>query len=306
MNKISVICIVKNKHPKLFEVLDSASEIASEIIIADTGISDELKRQLLSFSKLRIIPVVKSFSFAELIREDLKRFAKQEYILFVDHDEVVPPALKKFILANYQKYDYLAIPRKNIIFNKWIKHSRWWPDYQIRLIKKDKVFWEKDIDIHKQPELKGNGLFIEPKEELALIHYNYQNLDEYINKALHYAKQEAQQLIRKNKKLTLSQTITNAISEFISRFFANEGYKDGAHGFVLAIFQMFYFFIVFFYYWEYKRYFEINPANLAQESRYFFRKGIIESNYWIIKKGFFNKMKKIKMRLENKILSLFD
>jgi (heptosyl)LPS beta-1,4-glucosyltransferase len=207
----------------------------------------ELKEQLLSsFQKLRIISIQKTFTFAELIREDLKSFAKEEYILFVDHDEVIPPSLKNFILENYKKYDYMSIPRKNIIFNKWIKHSRWWPDYQIRLIKKDKVFWEKDIDIHKQPELKGKGLIIEAKEELAMIHYNYQNIDEYITKALHYAKQEANQIVRKNKKFSLSQALSLSISEFVSRYYADEGYKDGMHGFVLATLQMFYFFLVFY------------------------------------------------------------
>lgn len=306
MSNISVICIVKYKHPRLFEVLASIREIASEIIIADTGIDQELRQELLSIKKLKIIRIEKIFSFAELLREDLKSFAKEEFILFVDHDEVVPPTLKKYILENYQKYDYIAIPRKNIIFNKWIKHSRWWPDYQIRFIKKDKVHWGKDIDIHKQPKLMGNGLTIPPKEELAFIHYNYENIDEYINKALHYAKQEAKQLIRKNKKLTLSQTITSSISEFVSRFFAHEGYKDGVHGFTLAVFQMFYFFLVFFYYWEFNKYFELDSKDLAKESGFFFKKGLAETSYWLVKKDFVSKMGQIKLRLMNKILSFFD
>src|SRR3989338_5842403 len=301
MAKISVICIIKNQHPRLFEVLKSVKEIASEIIIADTGISEELEKELLMIDKLKIVRVKKKFSFAELIREDLKHYAKEQYILFVDHDEIIPPDLKKFILDNYEKYDYFAIPRKNIVFNKWIKHSRWFPDYQIRLINKDKVYWDRDIDIHKQPELKGKGLFIEAKENLSLIHYNYENIDEYISKAIFYAKQESAQLIRKNKVMTLTQTIQNSISEFISRFFAEQGYKDGTHGFALAILQMFYYFLVYFYYWESKKYIQGND-NLPVISRSFFRKGLIETNYWLSKESLVHSITAVKLKIENKLL----
>lgn len=305
MNRISVICIVKDRHPRLFEALESVKNMASEIIIADTGINEDLKRNLLELDKLKIISVPKPFTFAELIRENLKKYAKEQYILFIDHDEVIPSSLKKFILANFKKYDYFAIPRKNIIFNKWIKHNRWWPDYQIRLIKKDKVFWQKDIDIHKQPELKGKGLTIDPKEELAIIHYNYQNIDEYLHKAVYYAKQEASQLIRKNKEFTLSQMISKSISEFVSRFYANEGYKDGTHGFILSSLQVFYYFLVYYYYWEGKKYFDLETTSIVKNYRSFFLNGLVENNYWIVKKNFISWHSKIKYQIENKLLKIF-
>lgn len=289
-------------HEKALEAVNSVSEIVSEILIIDTGIDPLLLDKLKRTNIVKVIPYKKNIKFAELVREDVKKLAKNNSILFFDQDEIIPAGLKKELLKNSDK-DYIGIHRKNIIFGKWIRHSRWWPDYQIRFIKKNSVVWKKNIDLHIQPEIKGEGIFLEPKEETAMIHHNYNNIDEYLNKSMHYAKVQAVQLFEKNQPLTFRKALTDAISEFISRFFANEGYKDGSHGLVLAFLQMFYSLTVFFYYWELNKYPEIEKKELIKNAYSFFEEGLIESNYWITNKKLTEKAPLIK--LENKILNFF-
>ncbi len=292
MNKISAIIVAKNTPPYLEEVINSIRDFASEIIVVDIG----LKKIP---SGVKIIKLDKDIPYVEMIREEIKQYATYDWILFLDPDEIISENLKKKICENLNRYDYFSIPRKNIIFGRWIKNSRWWPDYQVRLFKKNKVIWLRQI--HQQPKATGNGLVLEPKEDLAITHYNYQNMDEFLEKALRYAKSEARELINAKKELTLSTTIKKSLSEFISRFFAHDGYQDGTHGFVLAIMQMFYYFFVYFYFWEFKKYPYVDTYTLVNDSQQFFKEGFKETNYWVTNKRL-RKTNTLKSKIINKLL----
>jgi len=287
MQKLSTIIVVKNSPPYLFKVIKSVKDISDEIVIVDIGIDEMIKNDLLKNEKIRIKEIKQPVPYVELIREKSKDFAKNDYILLLDPDEIVPENLSRIIRDNIGKYDYFRIPRKNIIFNRWIKHSRWWPDYQVRLFRKEMINWP--VIIHQQPKVSGREYVVEPVVENALIHYNYENLDEYILKARRYASHEAEEFIQSKKKLTFSETVRRSLNEFFSRYYQGKGYKDGNHGFVLACLQMFYYFLVYFYYLEkikFKSEKDIDPAE-------FFRSGVKQSLHykknknikdWLVKK----------------------
>lgn len=286
MNKISAIIVVKDNPPYIFKTVDSILDFVSEIVIVDIGIDNSLSEKLKKNKLIKLVKIQGTVPYVEKIREKTKELASYEHILFLDPDEVVQPELKKIILENYLKYDYFKIPRKNIIFGRFIKHSRWWPDYQIRFFKKNSVKWP--LIIHRQPKVLGKGFEVEAKESLSLLHYNYQNLDEYLSKAKRYAKYEAKEFASENQVVSFSQTVRRSLNEFISRYFAGEGYRDGVEGFVLAFLQMFYYFLVYFYYLETK---EFKSSEKINEEE-FFRIGLKESLHWKKKKSIKDKIVK--------------
>ena len=51
--------------------------------------------------------------------------------------------------------------------------------------------------------------------------------------------------------------IRKPLSEFLSRFFAREGYKDGIHGLILSLLQSFSEFFVYLRVWESLKYKEV-------------------------------------------------
>ncbi len=274
MKNVSAVIVVKDNPVHLSKVISSIEDFVCEIIIVDIGINNVLKTLLKNNKIIRIVETKDEVPYVELIREKTKDFAKSEYILFLDPDEIVSPGLKDIIKTQMGSYDYFKIPRKNIIFGRWIKHSRWWPDYQVRLFKKDKVTWPKII--HRQPKVEGLGYTVEANEKFSLLHHNYQNIDEYLSKFRRYAKYEAKEIYDSKKELTFFNAITKALNEFISRYFAGEGYKDGSQGLVLAFLQMFYYLIVYFYFLEMKK-FKIEGKINEEE---FFKKGLKETLYW--------------------------
>jgi (heptosyl)LPS beta-1,4-glucosyltransferase len=297
MKSISIIIVVTGNPPHLFEVIDSVYEMATEVLVCNNGFDIQLERKLATYKKVHIVAFENTVPYVELIREKLKKMAKGEYVFFLDEDEIVPSELATFLLENAEKYDYFEIARKNIIFNKWIEHSRWWPDYQTRFFAKDKVVWPTKI--HQQPIVEGKKYTISD-ESHAIIHYNYDSLDQYLLKAIRYAKAESQEYIVTSTPLTIKQAIEKAISEFISRYFASQGYKDGMHGFVLSFMQMMYYFLVFFYYWEGKKYFPIDEKELIAHSYGFFKNGFKETHYWK-NKGRASIAEKVKNRIISKL-----
>lgn len=297
MNDISAIIVVKDNPPHVFETVLSIQSFVKAIVVADIGIDEPVLKKLKENKKIKIIKIKKKVPYVELIREELKQYTPGKYILFLDPDEIVPDTLKKLLISVYKDYDYIKIPRKNIIFGKWIEHSRWWPDYQVRLFRKSSVTWPKKI--HRQPVVKGNGYTIEPKEKYAIIHYNYENVDEFMQKYIRYAKAEASEL----SSFSLPDALKKALSEFTGRYFANEGYKDGIHGLVLAFLQMFYYFLVYFYYWELKGKPAVESQELIESSQFFFRQGLKESSYWMIKEKLVKGKDIIKNKIIGKLLS---
>lgn len=283
MNNISAVIVANGNPPHIFESIDSVSTLVNEIIIVDIGLDSDIVNKLKKNDLVKIKKVNERISYVELIREKSKEFAKNEYVLFLDPDELVTLQLAALLTQEYSNYDFFSIPRKNIIMKKWIQHSRWWPDYQIRLFKKTSVTWP--IKLHAQPEVTGNGYTVEEKEELALVHYNYENLTEYFEKMIRYANAESDELIQTKQTYTLNHAVKNALQEFISRYFADKGYKDGTHGFVLSFLQMMYSFIVYFYYWEKKKYEENSQNSINEALITFYSQGLYETHYWLEKEN---------------------
>ncbi len=252
---ISVVVNTLNEEKNLTRCLTSAKLLADEIIVVDMHSEDKTRQVAKSFGA-RVF-LYRRVGYVEPARNFAISRAKGEWILILDADEKVTRSLAKQLREiAFQKergIDYVLIPRKNIIFGKWIQNSRWWPDYLPRFFKKGKIIWPKQI--HRKPELKGNIYTLPDTEKFALVHYNYDSLNQFLERSLRYAEIQADELIReKNYRLVLADLILKPLGEFLSRFFAGEGYKDGIHGLVLSVLQSYHTALVYLKVWEKQHY----------------------------------------------------
>lgn len=176
--------------------------------------------------------------------------ASGSWIFIIDADEEVPKTLadKLVSISADKSIDYYRIARKNIIFGKWIKHSGWSPDYQVRFFRKGNISWSDKI--HGVPLTKGNGYDLESSEDLSIIHYNYQTIEQYIERLNRYTSISAKELFLSNQHFSLSDIIKVPSQEFIHRYLVWEGYKDGVHGLALAFLQSFSESVVYLKLWE--------------------------------------------------------
>lgn len=276
MNKLSVVINVHNEADNLPKVIKSVKDLADEIVVIDLESTDDtieigkkLGAKVYSYKNLGFVEPSRNFGISK---------ATGDWVLILDADEEVGDDLRVEIdkVIKNPKADYYRLPRKNIIFGKWIKTARWWPDYNIRLFKKGTVSWNEVI--HSVPMTQGLGVDLPEKEELAIIHNNYTDIDSYFEKMLRYTKAQAKNLLDNDYKFVWSDLITKPVNEFLSRYFAGKGYKEGVHGLVISLLQAFSELVLYVRVWNYE---EINIKDSEINSE--FNKNIHDLKWWIRK-----------------------
>lgn len=252
MVKISVVINTLNEEKNLPKALKSVRQLADEVVVVDMKSDDKTQEIAKKFGAT--VFEHKRTGYVEPARNFAISKAKGPWILILDADEEVTEelakTLKKIVDSDThsrgvhsatsgvsERADYYRIPRKNIIFGKWIKHSRWWPDYNIRFFKKGHVSWSEII--HSVPETRGRGLDLEADEGNAIVHYHYTSVEQYIERLNRYTTEHAKLLIKDGYEFNWADLIKKPINEFLSRYFQGEGYKDGLHGLALSALQAF-------------------------------------------------------------------
>lgn len=267
MNKIieiSVVLTVRNEEKKIRDCLESI-KWADEIIVVDDGSTDKTHQIAREYTSK--IFLHKSVGFVEPVRNFAVSKASGKWILILDADERVPETLSEKLreISHLETHAVsVQLPRKNVIFGKWIQHTGWWPDYQVRFFKKGSVVMS-DL-IHKKPESKGEMIQLESKPEFAILHYHYDTISEFIQRMDRYTNIEAKEIVASNSQFLWTDLITKPFNEFLSRFFARGGYKDGLHGLVLAFLQAVSAFVVSLKVWEQQKFFEVDPKTLFKET----------------------------------------
>ena len=247
--KISGIVLARNAQELIKDCFESIDWL-DEIVLVDTGSSD------------KTVEIAKNFG-AKIIKSSSGNFsdwrnlgaekAGGEWLLYIDTDERVTPLLRKeieLLITNHQSpttnYTAYAIPRRNILLGHEMSWGGWWPDYVLRLIKKDSLIsWEGKL--HEQPRLKGQiGKLKNP-----LIHISHRTLSEMVDKTNDWSAVEAKLLYESNHpKVTWWRFISVASREFWSRGIIKLGFLDGAVGVIEIIYQMFSRMITYAKLWE--------------------------------------------------------
>ena len=132
---LSVVIITLNEEAKIKDCLESVAW-ADEIVLVD------------SFSKDNTVEIARNYTDKIYQREfagfgDQKNFALSkasgDWILAIDADERVTSELQEEIkrtLSNPGANGYY-MRVKSYFADKWIKHCGWWPDYHLRLFRRD-------------------------------------------------------------------------------------------------------------------------------------------------------------------------
>lgn len=281
MEKISAaVAVTEEEIVLLPKLLSSLKGLADEIVIIDMTEGPSLRSVIDKF-ELKVYEH-KRVLYVEEVRNFGTLKATGDWVLVMDPDEEISQNLAKHLIRIVQnpKADYYRVPRKNIIFGKWIKHTRWWPDYNIRFFKKGYVSWSEEI--HRVPLTQGSGADLPEKEDLAITHHNYTSIESYITRMLRYTKAQSEGLLKGGYVFKWQDLITKPSGEFFSRFFAGEGYKDGLHGFSISLLQAFSEFVVYLRVWE-KQGFkeeEIKESEFKKELKKFMK----DLGWWIGKK----------------------
>jgi (heptosyl)LPS beta-1,4-glucosyltransferase len=253
-SKISVVINTLNEEKNLLRAISSVKGFADEIVVVDMESTDatvEIAKKngakVFSHKKVGYVEPARNFAIEK---------TSNSWILVLDADEEIPKGLADKIvkILKEPKADYYRIPRKNIIFGKWMKHSRWWPDYNIRLFKKGTVSWNEVI--HSVPMTQGVGEELESKEEFAIVHNSYDSVEKYVETMNRYTTMHADLRVKEGYKFSWKDIVAKPANEFFSRYFFGEGYKDGLHGLSLSLLQGFSELVLYLKIWQKEKFVE--------------------------------------------------
>ena len=165
-----------------------------------------------------------------------------DWVLFVDADERVTPELAdevRRVISAYQRPSASPpqniagwwIPRYNYIVGRVMKGAGWYPDYQLRLMLRERAHYDEAREVHELAIIDGE----EGRLSEHLIHYNYESWEQFHAKQERYTRFGASTLVQEGVRAHPRHLITRPGQEFWRRFVTWRGYKDGLHGLRLSL-----------------------------------------------------------------------
>lgn len=234
---ISVIVHTRNEEHNIAECLECIKDWAGEIIVMDMESADrtvEIARRYTD--KVYHHPLIHDF---DLARNASARHARHEWVLYVDADERVPDALvdalRQMLPALDDEVAAVKLTYKNYFLGKWIRHAgQWYPGYKApMLLRRGRFEWLGAA--HEGVRVFGKIVLFPPDNpDCAIEHYTVPTLEHYMRKLNHYSQSLAQQMLDERAPCSW-QTLAAAMG-YAFRFYYDEtqGYRDGAHGFLLS------------------------------------------------------------------------
>jgi len=231
---LSAIVLTRNEERNIVDCLRSLSW-ADEVLVLDSG-SEDATVALAQEMGARV--ETRPFDNYPRQRNAALELARGEWVFFVDADERASEELagevRKAIAEG--EADGFWVPRHNYIFGRLIRHAGWYPDYQLRLFRRHKGRYDESREVHELVMLDGPQGYLEN----PLIHYNYEDIGQFIERQNRYTEMEAAYLFRGGARAKVRNFIIQPCREFRRRYITLQGYKDGRHGLFLSLLMAYY------------------------------------------------------------------
>jgi glycosyltransferase involved in cell wall biosynthesis len=235
--RLSVVVITLNEEDRLRDCLASVAW-ADEIVVVDAGSDDKTVTIAREFTDRVLIrgwegfAAQKNFAIAQ---------ATGDWVLSLDADEQAEPALRDeiaTILANPGADAGYRIARRNIMWGRWIRHGRLYPDWQLRLFRRGRGRFV-DRAVHEAVTVDG------PVGHLAtpLLHHSYRDVSDFLRRADRYSTLAAEDWARSGRAFRAHQLLTAPLGRFLSMYVLHRGFLDGWRGFLLAALYAYYVFV---------------------------------------------------------------
>ena len=228
--KITALIITYNEIGYIEKCIASIS-FADEIIVVDSYSTDGTYEYLLNHPKVKVIQnPFKNFTAQKSFT--LKQ-ATNDWVLFLDADEVVPENLQNEIRAtinNNPKHVAYWFYRKFMFQKERLRFSGWQTDKNYRLFRKSKVNFSNKRIVHETLDIVGTTGILKNK----LIHYCYKDYEVYKNKMMLYGRLKAKEAYNKNKRFSYALLLLKPLWKFFNSYIIRLGFLDGKKGVVIC------------------------------------------------------------------------
>jgi glycosyltransferase involved in cell wall biosynthesis len=257
LDMLSVAIIARDEERHIGAALDSVAGLAGEIIVLlDSRTSDGTAAICHEHGACVVVEPWRGFPAQRNRALDLCAGA---WVLFLDADERVTEELRdelRILLAEdketrrqgdkeslvdqplspFPSFPFSPssagywIPRHNVFFGKILRGGGWYPDRQLRLLRRDRARYDETRTVHELVQLEGETDMLRGH----LLHLNIERWDELWRKQTAYALQEAQTLYLEGRRARWRNFLGAPARELKRRYLALGGYRDGAIGLLMC------------------------------------------------------------------------
>jgi len=229
---ISATIIVKNGGTLLTEVL-AALEWCEEVVVLDTGSTDGTLAAAASFSNVSLHQISGPFPGFGRAHRRAVELARHDWILSVDSDEIVSPALAAEIAAlPLDPRTVYTIPFQNYYNGKHITTCGWAPDRHERLFNRTATNFCTS-EVHER--VQAASLAVVQLQE-PISHYSYRSIDDFLRKMSAYSHLFAEQNASK-KNSSPVKAVARSVWAFFKSYVLERGFLQGAEGLTISAYK---------------------------------------------------------------------
>jgi glycosyltransferase involved in cell wall biosynthesis len=232
METATLVCAIlaKNEARHIRECVQSCL-FADAVVVFDTNSNDGTPR-LAREAGARVVEDAPFINFSQA-RNFALNHLRADWVLFVDADERVTPELAaevRHVIVQQPQVAGWWIPRYNHIVGHVMRGTGWYPDRQLRLMRRARAHYDEAREVHELAIIDG------PEAVLThhLIHYNYESWQQFHAKQERYTRFAASTALQAGQRAHWRHLLTRPGQEFVRRFITWQGYKDGLHGLRLS------------------------------------------------------------------------
>ncbi|WP_405381317.1 glycosyltransferase family 2 protein [Maribacter sp. LLG6340-A2] len=228
--KLSALIITYNEMGYIEKCIESVS-FADEIIVVDSFSTDGTFEYLKNHPKVKVIQnpfenftAQKSFTLKQ---------ASNDWVLFLDADEIVTGALQEEVLNTISSNTEIAafwFYRQFMFKDEKLNYSGWQTDKNYRLFRKSKVKFSDCKIVHETLDVNGTSGILKEK----LVHYCYKNYEDYKGKMLKYGRLKAIESFYKEKQYNYVKMVLKTSWKFFNHYILRLGILDGKKGFIIC------------------------------------------------------------------------
>lgn len=227
MNRISAVILALNEAARISSAIESLRDVADEVVVVDSLSTDntvEIARSMGCRVESR------RFAGFGAQRQYATSLTSNRYVLFIDADEVLSPALRESLIELKKRpfeHRVYSMSRLNFFCDTPIKRCGWYPDRRVRLFDKRYATW----NLH---DINEDVIFPDTLQPYPLegdiLHYRCSSSQGYRRTLASHARIAARVLAARNSSISIFTAHWEALKSFMKMYFSLGGIFEGSPG----------------------------------------------------------------------------